>query len=279
MISGALFLKPEKDITIKTLLTKYVKRLLVAYLFWWLAYCCFDVVIASVSAKTLEFSDGFLKPHFHLWFLPMLTGVYLLIPIMRKVAAEKKLLRYALTLWLIYLTVSFLLVCEVPQISHLFTMNWIVGYAGYFLFGYYLSTTILTKRQRYIIYALGVLGVLITVFGSIILSFHRGVDDEKFLSNISPQVVMMAAALFVLVKGVTPKVDGHVKRFVGYVRKDLFGIYLVHGFWLYIFNRPLFRDAVNTSISIPIIAVFVFVGSLYTTKFLRKTMLLKRFVE
>ncbi len=279
MISGALFLKPEKEITIRTLLAKYVKRLLVAYLFWWLAYSCFDVAIASVNAKTLVFKGGFLKPHFHLWFLPMLTGVYLMIPILRKVAAETKLLRYAIILWLVYLTVSFVLVREVPQVSHLFTMNWIVGYTGYFLLGFYLATTAFTKHQKQTIYALGLAGALITVFGSIILSFHRGVDDEKFLFNISPQVVMMSAALFVLVKEESPKIEGRVKGFVNYVRKDLFGIYLVHGFWLYVLNRPLFRDMIYPAISIPIIVVVIFAGSLYTTKLLRLLPKFKRIVE
>jgi len=279
MISGALFLKPEKNITIKTLLTKYVQRLLVVYLFWWLAYSCFDVAIASMSAKMLVFKEGFLKPHFHLWFLPMLMGVYLLIPVLRKVASDAMLLKYALTLWLVYLTISFLLVREVPQISHLFAMNCIVGYAGYFLLGFFLATTSLKKKQRQAICALGLTGALITVMGSIILSFHRGMDDEMFLSNISPQVVMMATALFVLVKDIAPKVEDHVKRVVNYVRKDLFGIYLVHGIWLFLLNRALFRNVTNHLVTLPLITLAIFVGSLYTTKLLRLLSGFKRFVE
>lgn len=279
MISGALFLKPDKKITIRLIMMKYIKRLLCVYLFWCFAYMCFKVTILSIGARTFVFNQNCVIPYFHLWFLPMLMGVYLLIPFLRKVTLETNLLKYALLLWLVYLTVSFVLVRDIPQISPLFKMNLIVGYTGYFLLGFYMSIATFSKGQKGIIYSLGVMGLLITVFGSIMLSFYKGVDDEKFLFNISPQVVMMSTAVFLLIKEIAPKVKKCSKKAIEYIRKDLFGIYLVHGFWLYALNRAYFRDMTNQIVTLPLITITVFVLSFYSTKIIRKIPYLKKMVE
>lgn len=86
MISGALFLNPRKDMPVSTILNKYVKRLLLAYLFWYLFYCLFKIISCSIESNSLELSSLSFAPRFHLWFLPMLMCVYLLIPILKKIA-------------------------------------------------------------------------------------------------------------------------------------------------------------------------------------------------
>ena len=42
MISGALFLNPEKEISLRDLYGKYILRLLVAYFVWGVVYALFD---------------------------------------------------------------------------------------------------------------------------------------------------------------------------------------------------------------------------------------------
>ena len=279
MISGALFLKPEKEVTIQKIIHKYIPRLLIAYVFWWVAYTCFHFFLASFLENRIVFNSRFLAPPSHLWFLPMLMSVYLLIPILRKVAADKTLLNYSLLIWLIYLTTSFFLEKEIPQISKLFVMNIVVGYSGYYLLGYHLSQYKFHNRERLFLLIIGLIGVVITIMGSFLSSRHHGTHDVRFLFEISPHVVMMAAALFSLAKEYVPIKEDKLFCIVDYMRKDLFGIYLVHGFWLVVFNRSLFRDLSNHIISLPLIIVVVFVCSLFTTKFFRKVPLLKRVIE
>lgn len=114
------------------------------------------------------------------------------------------------------------------------------------------------------------------------MSFQCGIDDERFLFNISPHVVMMvmmATALFVLIKANSDKIRTTTTRFVEYVRKDLFGIYLVHGLWLIVFNRALFRDVSDHTVSIPLITIIIFICSLYTMKLLRLIPPMRKFIE
>ena len=279
MISGVLFLNPRKEVSYQVILKKYSARLLKVYIFWYLAYLILTNLFTTLSHGKFNIELISFKPQFHLWFLPMLVGVYLLIPILRKVVDNDKLLRYTLILWLGYITISFILIMEVPQLSNLFSMNWIIGYAGYFLLGYYLSTRDIDKKKSIFIYLTGLIGVIITVGGSVALSFYRGIADEKFLFNISPHVLMMATALFVFIKMNSTRISTKVICFIEYIRKDLFGIFLVHGLWLMVFNRVLFRDVCDHSISLPLIAIIIFIFSLYTTKLLRMISFMRKVIE
>lgn len=277
MLSGALFLQPTKEVSYSILFKKYIPRLLLAYIFWSLSYSVLLTIGYLVIGKELKLS--LLIPHFHLWYLPMLIGVYLLIPIIRKISIENNLIRSALMLWIVYLIGCFCEFDNIPQIGILFNTNSIVGYAGYFLLGYYVSSCDITKKQAYWIYSIGIFGAIICVFGNIVMSYLSGVSETKFLSNLGPAVVAMSLALFTLIKQLTPKIKHKSIVFIEYVRKDLFGIYLTHGFWLLVLSQPLFRNACNELITLPIITILVFILSLYTTKLIRRIPLLKRTVE
>lgn len=78
MLSGALFLNPQKEITLKKLYGKYVLRLLVIFLSWTLLYTfLFNPSlfwIKGLSPVTPHLSFVYNYP-FHLWFIPMLIGV------------------------------------------------------------------------------------------------------------------------------------------------------------------------------------------------------------
>ena len=275
MISGALFLRPKKEITIRRILTRNVKRLLVAYLFWYLAYVCFDIIVNSIKIGVFSFDVSYLEPEFHLWFLPMLAVVYLFIPILRRVVVDDRLLRYCLILWGTYIAIGFLLERDVPQISPLFSIHIVPGYLGYFVLGYFLSKSSLTGQQCRIIYGLGWAGLLVAATGCIVRSWNQGGADVKFMSELSPQVAMMATALFLWVKQLAPRVEDRVAACVEFCRKDMFGVYLVHVLWLWVFDRLPLRDIGSYAIVIPIWALSVFICSLFTSKMLRRIPLLQ----
>lgn len=282
MISGALFLNPLKEITTKELYNKYVKRLLIAYIFWWIFYGCISIAIASLSAHSFVFKTSFFEPHFHLWFLPMLMGVYVLIPLIRKITREEDMIKYVLLMWGCYISIGFInstFNVELSQISVLFTLNIVVGYVGYFILGYYLSKISLRKSGKQISKLIGILGVVIILTGNILLSIKTGMGDERFFNDLSPHIAMMALGLFVAIKESTNRYMKYLKKIVDYVRKDLFGIYLIHGVYLLLFNRAFFRDISNHAITLPLITIAIFTASLFTCKFMRRIPVLRRVVE
>lgn len=277
MISGALFLQPAKIVSYRILLKKYIPRLLLAYVFWSVAYSTMSFIINIINGTELRME--LLTPHFHLWYIPMLIGVYLLIPLLRKIVFQEKLARATLILWIGYLMGCFCKFNQIPQIGILFNSNSIVGYAGYFVLGYYVSSHDVSTKQARWIYLLGIVGAIVGVFGSIIISQMRGVGDTTFLNNLGPHVVAMSLSLFVFVKRSVSNIKSNLMKFVEYVRKDLFGIYLTHGIWLSLFNASVFRNICNQLITLPLITIIIFFFSLFTTKLIRRIPILHKTVD
>jgi len=111
MLSGALLL--SKDYKISTFLKKRLVRLLIPFLFWSLVYIInslvndfeagnrpgFWEIARDIFVQLRDGSSG------HLWYIYMIIGLYLFIPIIGKWvrnATEKEIL-YFLGIWLIVL--------------------------------------------------------------------------------------------------------------------------------------------------------------------------------
>ena len=277
MISGALFLVPSRKVTYREILTIRLSRLLIAYVFW-------TVVYYFVFGYQGEFSiRGLMLSHFHLWFLPMLMGVYLLIPFLRNIAKNNMMMHYALAIWLFYIFVSsFQFLTAIKMMEHfypLFNMNIVVGYCGYFLLGYFLSQHPFLKRQRLLMYLLGVGSVLITIFGTYYLSNTKGEEDSRLFSNLSIQTIVISTAVLLVAKELAPKCGKAIMNAVGFVRKDLFGIYLIHALWIPVVDTNMFRHCCSEIITLPLITIIVFVLSLFTTKLIRLVPILRKVVE
>ena len=86
MISGALFL--EKDISIKDILRKYIFRIAVAYVFWSALYA-FLYKYHNGNASIKDTLREFLLGHYHMWYLPMIAGLYLVIPLMKPITQDE----------------------------------------------------------------------------------------------------------------------------------------------------------------------------------------------
>ena len=137
MISGLLFLNSTKPF--KIILSQNFIRLMAAFVFWAIIFN----VLLFVNKKPLTLF------YFHLWFLPMLAGIYLLIPFLRMIAEQRKLLLYFLFLWIssvillpqLLQGVSLLsssLAIYLHEYSLAFELYFPMGFTGYFLLGYYL---------------------------------------------------------------------------------------------------------------------------------------------
>ena len=57
---------------------------------------------------------------------------------------------------------------------------------------------------------------------------------------------------------------------MGFVYKDLFGIYLIHLFYVKLLFRPAFYGNLPVVLSVPLFSFLVFVVSIITIKIMRK---------
>lgn len=278
MVSGALFLNPAKEITLRSLYTRYVPRILLAYLFWWVVYAVVRLSVHPVDSGESIWTTKYLYPHFHLWFLPMLAAVYALIPLLRKIASDEGSMRYFLLIWSIYVGIGFFGISALQQLSSLFLLNKVIGYSGYFVLGYWLSRHPFTQRQRRLIYLAGIIGLAITLTGSLMLCAKGAEHRTFFMKDLSLQLIATSMAVFLLVKEIGASRQAGPRSLVARCRKDLFGIYLTHALWLF-FLTDTVRDTVHPLLLIPLGAISIYILSFLTTRLLRMIPLIRRFVE
>ena len=205
MISGALFL--ERPVSLKKLCGRHVARVAIAFVFW-------SGLYALVSARRYPLERWqivyeLVRGHYHLWFLYMIAGLYLITPLLRRLAEDERLGRYFLLLALLF---GFALP-ELTGLIALYTrhlgadlqtalqtvdLRFVMGFSGYFVLGYCLNRRTLGRGEELAIYALGVLGFLVTLLGTQAVSLRVGAPHSLFYGYCTVNVLCEAAAVFTL---------------------------------------------------------------------------------
>lgn len=241
MISGVFFLNPQKEYTIEKLLKNNILRIVTAYFFWSLCY--------AVSSSFLEYRNlggafwkdtisNTISGWYHLWFLNMIVGIYLVVPFLRKIASDKKLLEYFILLAVIFGYVGEL-VCIIPGVGEVLgaardkmSLFMILGYTGYFMAGYYFYTYAIPVRCRQLIYLLGMLSIAVTIGGTAVLSRQAGYGDQTLYNYLFPNICFVAWAVFLFFKEHIAKIAFSEKwiRRIGKLAELSFGMYLMHQF-------------------------------------------------
>ncbi len=104
MLSGLFLVSPDRE---NTGLWKRILKLLILF-YVWSAFYAFQGV--AVDALRGEFSmevwrasvERFIFGHVHMWFIQMLLGFYILIPLARQICAKKEIVQYYLILWIVF---------------------------------------------------------------------------------------------------------------------------------------------------------------------------------
>ena len=296
MISGTLFLNPNKEISLEKLFKKSIFRVVVAFCFWSLCYSIVFTFLEDyyVKSETIAFlAVSFVKRlvlgHFHLWFLYMIVGLYLIVPFLKKITAEKKLMEYFLLLAFIFtLLIPELRVIPVlsKPIQNIFqekmNLYFILGYSFYFVGGYYLSQYVFSSSKKYTIYMLGILSVIFTIVMTSVLSIYKGQATDIFYRYLSPYTAFVTIALFVFLKNTIRKIHFSDKmvQCILLVSKYSFGIYLVHVFFLQIVKsfNGITTPYINPIFSIPLYTIFIFVCSYIAVMVIDRIPILNRYI-
>ncbi len=155
MISGMLML--SKEVSIKHLMKKIFK-VMVCFYAWSIIYSFQDVLIDFIKTGDVlqyDFDNAVQRiwgGHYHQWFLPMIAGLYLTVPLLKKICADKKTMQYFICFWLFNSIILQFLPNEIKISASKMNLYFPVGYIGYFVIGYYLSQYQIEKKYRICIY-------------------------------------------------------------------------------------------------------------------------------
>ena len=237
MVTGMLLLNPEKEISISTIFKKYIKRIAILFLFWSITFTLLDQINATEKLTFETFIEKTIEGHYHLWYLYMLMGLYLITPIIKTFIQDKnkKLIEYFLILWFIFqgifhvITVFKPFVKFQPMVSN-FNMTLAMGYVGYYILGYYLNKYPPKRIFRIIIYFLALISIYIIVKETRYFVIEHYELRDTMYNYLSGPVCVTAMAIFMLVKQLFEgkKIEEKAGSIIRQLTKLSFAVYLIH---------------------------------------------------
>lgn len=267
MISGYLFLRPEKEITIRDIYGKYIKHIAVCFIFWSAVFQLFYYIFAKNGLNWKGIISEFLIGPYPFWYLYMLAGLYMIVPFLRKFTNHKQLMQYFILLFIVF---SFITnyATAIPVIGNIIDtilgkalFHFALGFTGYYILGYYISQYGVSLKWEIVIYVLGVVGVLVSCIGTTVQSRMQGEYNEWFSKYLMPNVIFESMAVYTLFTKRISKMQFSAKtvKLFSNLTELGFGVYLIHALVIEIFNHlGITVLSFNSYFAIPVLTVSVY---------------------
>jgi surface polysaccharide O-acyltransferase-like enzyme len=268
MLTGALLLPKKYELF--DFLKSRSTRVLIPFIFWGAIYIGVALYEGLSKGNQIDFwgaikfiGGSFLTgyPAFHLWYVDMIVGIYLFLPIIGKWVRncnEKEIL-YFLVIWLVTLIIE----PVKSRFQFKIDLRYFTGFVGYAVLGYYLSKKSLGGIRVYSVAILFyIIGYTITLIGTYVLSVREGTLVQTFYDYLTPNVVLMSVGVFLLVKDKNILKSPLLVKMRDWISTYSYGIYLVHILILRFLDWIGINSGFITPvIGIPVTALFCLAGS------------------
>jgi len=268
MITGALLLGKQHEYPI--FLKKKVLRIFLPFVFWTTIYIGYNFLeppqfngkLASQSNFEWILQQAQDGSSYHLWYMYMLLGIYVAMPLFAKIIAKvrKSYLELFLLIWVLFISLS---ASYTSNSNFEWNLWYYLGYLGYVILGYYLSI-INTKSKRVSTLALitFIIGLFVTFYGTFYYTDKTGVFCKYYYSYLNPNVLLMATSVFVLLKNAEIKLNGVIKSARNIIDKHSYGIYLSHILVLnYLIMYGVDWNLIHPLIGIPLTTIITLIVS------------------
>lgn len=262
MISGIFFLTPERNVTAKKVWSKNILKMTVAYILWSVIYALFRLYYVYPESLTIKsFFDNFLNEEPHLWYVPMMIGIYVIVPLMRVFTqhAKHEHYRYLIGIFtaaiILYSVLVFMNSFPFKAFNYAGYISYITSrtpvgllcqYPLYCIIGYYLYTYRPSAKMRRLIYFLGALGIAFLVYSNYVYYYacgggeFRPIYDKFVIGSFTKDI-----AVFVLITTVfsNKNIEGVVKVIISKLSSATLFIYLCHwGILIVLFKTQFLLD-------------------------------------
>ena len=249
MISGALMLDESRTVTVRNLLCKNVKNILLLLFFWSFVYAVvFQVVLplrAGNSVRLRAFLEAVLFGHYHLWYLYMVVGLYLATPFFRAFVKKENQSLVLFFLAIALVTQFVPTVCTslseltdicprfkelsyVSRFANQFRLGLFGQYAAYYVMGWYIvHVGIPSGWKKNMLLCAGILSLIVTI-----LFVQATGKYSNAYSNLNLLIFLYASSVFLLLTSIRWQVSGPVRTGILFLSKFSFGIYVIHPLWI-----------------------------------------------
>jgi surface polysaccharide O-acyltransferase-like enzyme len=297
MVSGALLLDGSRNETPAYFYKKRAQRIGVPLVFWTFFYL---VVRKIVGHKVVghevvgpeELTAGYVikliltaEPYYHLWFLYMIAGLYLVTPLLRtyiKHSSSKE--RISLIAMILILASSYSLINSLLLGNERSIFTIFIPYIGFYLCGYQLRFIDLRKISlKYLAAVLTLCLIYIAMLTDVFIR-TSGQPDGRFLyDSFSPPVIVMSIAVFwtvYLISRHAKPLKGLVKAAAERLAAATLGIYVLHPVLLEYIRDRLGKHSTdgNFLLGLAVVPVITFIGCYLITSLIMRIPLLRRVV-
>lgn len=232
MLSGATLLNYREKYTTKSFFSKRLSRAVFPFLLWSIILLAHAYITGNFPYKNIqEIVSAIVNtniPYGHIyWFFIPLISLYCIIPVLSLLKDNRSILWYIVLF--LFTTHSVLpLLFDWIGLSY----NWSISFpmGGYVvlccILGYLFSTQELTKRQRFIIYVLGIFSGIFRYWGTYHYSLQNGHLDSFLFGYHHFHSILLALAIFIFVK--YNFTGNKFSFFIAKISSCSLGIYLIH---------------------------------------------------
>lgn len=277
MVSGIFFLSPERHVTAKKIWKKNVLKMTCAYIFWCLVYALYRIHVMDPQPEiTMQLViQEWMVEEKHLWYIPMILGLYIIAPILRPITAsgDVKVFRYLVMIFTGALILNTIYTWPEFPYGELYIfpilektpMELICEYTFWMLFGWIAYTYRPGKKFRYFIYVVGI-GMAILGF---IISLHNwsfALDPDAATVTRKFTIVTFckntALFFFVVTFFRNHEFSERGKKILGKLSGSTLMIYLIHWLFLDIMfdHNFLYGAGVSPWIGVWIYAIIAYIA-------------------
>lgn len=288
IISGYLLLDPVKlDEDCKTFYKKRLNKIVIPLIFWSLFFLILSLVRLHIKNSELDiYKDVFDpilygKPFYHMWFLFMILGLYLITPFLRimilKITRDK-LFVFMIVSYII--SMIFFNCMRYYNINIYFIFEWI-NYLPYFLTGYFLREA--SKRYLKLTLIVFILAIVFTILITQYLSINYEISKQYgmyFYGYLTPNIVLMSVSLTYVLFYYIQNNKIKFYRWVEYLGRESLGIYLIHPLFILGFNLTfgIPSSVVTTFLFIVLVSISSILLSIIVLNILRKISILQNII-
>ncbi len=242
MLSGYFLLPMKAGQSTGTFFKRRFMRIAIPFIIWCVFYALFAAITGtagwdSVLPNILGIFVNYGTEVGHLWYIYMLLGLYLLVPVLSPwiATATRKEMHYVLGLWLISSALCYIHLIFPSVWGECFwnptpLLYYFTGFGGFFVLGAYIRRfyPVSSVAARWWAALLIVAGYLITALVFQSRTHMEFVPDlELSWGQTTINVAMMAIGLFILIKAI--KIENpRIQAIICELSEKSFGIYLVH---------------------------------------------------